>query len=706
MSKKPVDHVNPFLCTLGDHGHCHPGAAVPFGMVQLGPDTWPSSLTGDGDWAHSGYNYADEAVRGFSHIRIFGSGGTKVVDRAWFISLLPRIGTPEIGRETLFEPIDKKTEKAAPGSYEVRMSRSGIHAELTVTRHCGFHRYAFPAADDAHVLIDLRNAPGESWLKAVSPSEIEGSYDRRGIQYFVARFDKPARAVSTWNGDRIERERAEQRGKSVGAVLEYATRAGEVIHVKVGISTVSAAQARVNLDAEIPAWDFEGTREAARRAWEDVADRIELEGDAEFQEIFHSALYHSCLLPCDVTDANGRYRGTDGQVHDAGDHVHYDSYAFWDTFRTRDPLLSLVQPAVFRDIAKSLVAMYEQGMEHHPFPTVRHEHMLTVVLDAYEKGFRDFDAEKAYAGMRREALAQMPESLEAVGWKPGRPDQTLEYAYDDWCVARMAEALGKGDDRRKFSARAKFYRNTWDASIGFFRARAADGTWLDFPDPTVIDEKHVYEGSMWQWRWFVPHDAAGLAELCGGRQRCIEQLDSFFANDLYNQGNQPDLLAPFLFNPLGAPWLAQKWVHRILAEPMVQRYGTHAWLKQPWNKRIFTAKPDGYLLEMDDDCGCMAAWFVLASMGLFPLTPGDPVYQLVPPLFEKVTLRPDPDIRGGSFTIVARNLSPRNFYIQSALLNGAPYDRPWIAHADVVRGGTLVYQMGAEPNKSWGTGVK
>jgi len=305
--------------------------------------------------------------------------------------------------------------------------------------------------------------------------------------------------------------------------------------------------------------------------------------------------------------------------------------------------------------------------------------------------------------MRQEALAQLPEELAKIGYKPKRPDQTLEYAYDDWCVAQMAKALGKEVDFQKFMKRAVFYHNIWDAQLGFFRSRAADGSWLEFPDPTVIDETYVYEATMWQWRWFVLHDIPGLIKLCGGREGFVEQLDNFFSNDLYNQGNQPDLQAPFLFNYAGAPWLTQKWVHKILAEPMVQKYGTHDFLPEPSAGRIFTNQPKGYLLEMDDDCGCMAAWYVLAAIGLFQVTPGLPVYQIVSPLFEKVTLKLDERFYPGStFTIKANNLSDKNIYIQSAHLNGNEYNKPWIWHQDIVNGGTMVYEMGPVPNKSWG----
>ena len=253
--------------------------------------------------------------------------------------------------------------------------------------------------------------------------------------------------------------------------------------------------------------------------------------------------------------------------------------------------------------------------------------------------------------------------------------------------------------------RALFYRNTWDDSLRFFRARAADGQWLDFPDnPNINREKYTYEGTPWQWRWFVPHDVEGLIGLIGGRDKFVADLDYFFSNDLYQAGNQPDIHAPFLFNYAGAPWLTQKWVSKILTQPMTQLYGSHDFFKEPIHDRIYKATPDGYLLQMDDDYGCMAAWYVLSSMGLFQVCPGQPVYQLSSPIFEKVTLYLDQTFYAGrEFTIKARNLSGDNIYIQDAILNGNTYHKAWISHQDIVNGGELVLQMGSEPNREWGS---
>jgi predicted alpha-1,2-mannosidase len=381
-----------------------------------------------------------------------------------------------------------------------------------------------------------------------------------------------------------------------------------------------------------------------------------------------------------------------------------------------------------KDIVRSIFDNYEQaseswfyGDENHrphtagfsatgpaayrPFLNCRNEHMLTVVLDAYTKGIMKTDMETAYTGMRKEILVQMPDKYEAIGYIPARPDQTCELAYDNWCTAQMAQLLNKNDDYQKFMKRALFYRNTWDDSLRFFRARAADGQWLDFPDnPNINREKYTYEGTPWQWRWFVPHDVEGLIGLIGGRDKFVADLDYFFSNDLYQAGNQPDIHAPFLFNYAGAPWLTQKWVSKILTQPMTQLYGSHDFFKEPIHDRIYKATPDGYLLQMDDDYGCMAAWYVLSSMGLFQVCPGQPVYQLSSPIFEKVTLYLDQTFYAGrEFTIKARNLSGDNIYIQDAILNGNTYHKAWISHQDIVNGGELILQMGSEPNREWGS---
>lgn len=331
--------------------------------------------------------------------------------------------------------------------------------------------------------------------------------------------------------------------------------------------------------------------------------------------------------------------------------------------------------------------------------------MLMSVIDGYVKGLCDFDIRTIYPHIKQEALLQMPESYDRIGFLPARPDQSCEYSWDNWCIAQLAKALGETKDYDYFSNRAQYWKNSWDPSLRFFRARAADGSWMDFPeDPTVNREKYTYEGTKWQLRWDVVHDPKGLIHLFGGRDEFLQQLHYFFVNDLYTAGNQIDLHAPYLFNIAGAPWLTQEWVYRIMAEPIVQRYGTHTFFPQPIFDRVYKATPDGYLEEMDDDYGCMAGWFAMSAMGLYQICPGDPVYQLTTPLFERVQIKLE---QGRTLVIEAHGLSAKNRYIQSArLLDAAGRERPWslscIDHKTLMSSSKLVYKMGPQPNKTWG----
>ncbi len=736
--KMPVDYVDPFICTEGDHGQLFPGAVVPFGMVKLSPDTYPSSLTGNGDWAHSGYNYADNHIRGFSHLRIGSSGGTAIYDRSWLVSVLPMIGEPQIAPEKRVAAIDKKSEQASPGIYQVALSDYKIHAALTVDAHVGFHKYIFPESQDAHIIIDM-GSPAfirESSVRIIGNDELTGHLVGPGDIYFSAKISKPFQSFSTYEND-ITTAQKELTGKKVGAILDFNTSENEVIFLKVGFSTISVEQARKNLDAEVPAWDFDGTVQRARNAWENLLNTISVEGYEEYKTIFYTALYHSYIQPSNITDADGKYHGYDRQIHETDGYTFYDNYAFWDSYRTKYPLFSLTVPGVMKDIVRSILDIHEQsgeywfyGDEEHkphshgfnsagqdgyrPFLNCRNEHMLTVVLDAYAKGIVTTEKEKAYQEMVNEVMVQMPDKYEAIGYIPARPDQTCELSYDNWCVAQMAKAVGRERDYQKFMKRAAFYQNTWDSDIGFFRARKANGEWLDFPEsPDINREKYMYEGTPRQWRWFVPHDVQGLINLIGSREKFVEELDYFFSNDLYQAGNQPDLHAPFLFNYGGAPWLTQKWVRKILTEPMTQLYGTHGFFEEPIHDRIYKATPDGYLREMDDDYGSMAAWYVLSAVGLFQVCPGQPVYQLTAPIFDKVIVKLDEEFFSGKeFIIEAQNLSDKNIYIQSLKFyneefkNGKLYTKTWISHQDVVNGGKLVFEMGPVPNKERGNAIE
>jgi predicted alpha-1,2-mannosidase len=728
--EQPVDYVNPFWGTLGDHGQLFPGAVLPFGMVKLSPDTYPSGLNHK---SHSGYNYTDEKIMGFSQVRLGGEGCDGAGGNISFLPLSTRTGIEPSEYAAVY---DKKSEMTLPGYYHVRLKKPAVSCELTVTQHCGFQRYVFLKSDTARILLDLGRGftqVRDAALTMVDNSRIEG-YVTAGhlcgsqanyTVYFSTVFDQACTKFEIRQNGRPVPNAEQVRGGKIILLLDYDSNHRDEILFKTGLSSTGMEQARQNCLQEIPHWSFARVREQARSHWNKYLQSIKVEGSEENKQLFYTALYHSCQMPVQAMNADSSYRGTDDLVHKARDWNYYDSYSLWDTFRTKYPLLSLIQPLVLQDIVRSLVAVYEQGGEHWPFPTIRREHTVAVITDAYFKGLRSFDLEKAYQGMRRDAfefraeysnaaagvktkmddsaLRQIYEQYDRLGYLPSRPDRTQENSYDSWCVAQMAKALGKEEDYRLFSRRANFYRNVWDPDIRFFRARDSKGCWLPFPDPRVIDETYVYEATMWQWRWFVLQDIPGLIELCGGKEKFLDDLNYFFDNDLYNHNNEQDLHVAFLFNQAGAPWLSQKWVHRILAQPMKQIYGSHGFYKVPYQGRIYRADPESYIPEMDDDCGTMSSWYVLASMGLYQVCIGDPTFQLTSPLFHRIEIFTDPTKRSKkSFIIEAKNLSEQNFYIQSAELNGRVYNKSRLHYEDLVAGGSLIYQMGSTPNKDWG----
>jgi predicted alpha-1,2-mannosidase len=560
--------------------------------------------------------------------------------------------------------------------------------------------------------------------KQTSSKTIEGSVSS---YYFVAEFSSPISETKIWDSRNLVDGTEIQHQSFGGMVFHFDALDNDNLLVKVGLSMTSIEAAKKNLDAECPEWNFEGIRKKAYESWNDKLSAIKVEGDNEDDKtIFYTALYHTCFLPHITSNVDGTYPGLDKENHKAEGYRMLNNYAFWDSFRTKYPLYSIWIPDVYREVAQSLRNIYHQAGNWDPFPdndhpphgfcytvrgedkynpcsTCRHEHMLMVMADAYFKGLFNFPLESVYPQMKHEAMIQMPERYDSIGFIPARPDQTGEYSWDNWTMANMAKELGKNDEYNYFIKRSKYWENTWDPSIKFFRARAADGSWHDFPeDPTVNREKYTYEGSKWHWRWNIVHDIPGLIEKYGGNDEFIKELEYFVNNDLYTAGNQIDLHAPFLFNKAGAPWLTQKWVRKILTEPIVQKYGTHNFFPEPIFDRVYKTTPDGYLEEMDCDYGCMAAWYNMAALGLYQVCPGDPVYQLTAPIFRKVTIKPKSVISSKAFQIEANNLSTENIYIQSATLNGNVLNRSWIKHEEVVGGGKLVFEMGSEPNKSWG----
>lgn len=729
-NKQPADYVNPFICTQGDHGQWLPSAKVPFGMVEPCPDTYPGSLTADGDFAHGGYDYSDSRLRGFSNFHKGSSGGTRVVDRAGLLSFIPLQTIPS--DTFLNNPVlefDKASETAKPGYYSVRLVEENILAELSSTLHTTYHRYTFPKGKTAKLFMFEGNRERARSLSCsiIDNQTISGKLDVYNGIYFVIKFNSTITFANTWDGKKLLAGSVLKEQHKGGILFEFENLNGSPLEIRMGFSLTGEESAIANLNAENPGFNFSDIKQKAYDLWNNILKGIDVEGDEEYKTIFYTALYHACFLPVNLTDVNGNYPGLDKKIHKAVGYKHYNNYAFWDSFRTKYPLYSLFVPDVYKDIALSLNDLYRQGdwdkpdASHKPhgpntgfemtgkdgfevFDNCRNEHMLMVAADAYFKGISGTDINELYTFLEKEAFLQMNKSYDKYGYIPERPDQTGEFCWDSWCVAQAAKAAGKQTEYEYFMKRANYWRNTWDPSIKYFRARAADGSWLDFPaDPAENREKYTYEGSKWHWRWNILHDVPALIEMFGNKEKFTEELAYFFDNDLYTAGNQPDIHAPYLFNYAGAAWLTQKWTHKLLTEPVVQKYGTHRFFDEPKFGRIFKAAPDGYIEEMDDDYGCMSSWYALSAMGLYQVCPGDPVYQLTSPVFNEITINPGSKLfKGMKFKIIANNYSKDNYYIQSATLNGKPLKRCWITYDEIKNGGELVYNMGPEPNKDWG----
>lgn len=740
---EPVGYVDPFIGTT-NFGHTFPGPAVPFGMVQLSPDTDTPA------WDYcSGYLSRDDSIMGFSHTHLTGTG------RAEFgnVLIMPVIGElktvpgtrqkPDAGYRSRFT---HDSEKAEPGYYAVTLEDYGINVELTATRRCGFHRYTFPSGK-AHILVDVShrlNGSAKGEVKVVNGNQIEGytrcdgksggwsfpvtvdnvnpvvgssgTYTTVGYTvYFAAKFSKPfASSCGTWKAGEVREHGKQESGERVGAFVCYSTKKNEEILVKVGISYVSIDGARRNLEAEIPGWDFDRIRQSARGSWNKELSKIEVSGCTEAQKsIFYTALYHSLLCPYSFSDIDGKYTGMDGEIHEAEDYTHYHLFSLWDTFRAEHPLLVLIQPQVNIDMIKSLIAKYQQGgwlpkwsLANNYSSVMIGAHATSVIADAYLKGLRGFDIGKAYQGMRKDALEVSTTLLYEgrggidyyieLGYVPADKvwesvSRTLEFAYDDFCLAQLAGALGKQDDRELFMNRALYYRNVFDSSTGFMRGRNSDGSWIEPFEPMAAVSSYT-EGNAWQYSWFVPHDVEGLIKLMGGNEKFINKLDMLFKLPSkpvfpnivgligqYAHGNEPSQHIAYLYNYAGEPWKTQQRVRQIMEE----RYGV-----------------DRMGLCGNDDCGQMSAWYVFSAMGFYPVCPSRPFYDIGSPIFEEVTIHLD---NGKDFVIEARNTSQENKYIQQAKLNGIPLNSSRLRHSDLTAGGELIFEMGPEPNKAWGS---
>ena len=682
-------YVNPFIGT-GGHGHTFPGAIVPFGMVQLSPDT---RLTGwDGC---SGYHYSDSKIYGFSHTHLSGTGISDYGD----ILLLPSL---KLAGSAAFQ---HRNESAAPGYYSVKLDDDNILVELTATARTGLHRYTFPRSEDANVIIDLahRDKVIDSDLRVTSKTTIVGwrrsqAWAKDQIVYFAAEFSQPFTSYGPTD-------------RELRTYFRFDTRGGAPLLVKVAISAVDVEGALRNLQAELNHWNFDKVRADAAAAWNAELKKIQVTGGTDAQLTnFYTALYHAMTAPNLFMDVDGRYRGRDFKIHKADGFSNYTVFSLWDTFRAAHPLYNIIDQKRTRDFIRTFLAQYEQGgrlpvweLAANETDTMIGYHAVSVIADAAAKGISGFDLNKAFEAMKHSAELRQQRGLGVyidqgfIAMEDERESvsKVLEYAYDDWCIAEVARMLDKTADYERYNARAQSYKNMFDSASGFMRPRS-NGNWLEPFDPREVTFGFT-EANSWQYTFFAPQDVSGLIALMGGRRQFAEKLDQLFAAksqttgreqvDItgligqYAHGNEPSHHMAYLYNYVGQPWKTQSRVRQI----MVQFY-----------------KPDPDGLIGNEDCGQMSAWYVLSAAGFYPVTPGSTIYVIGSPLFPEARINLE---NGKSFVVRGVGVSERNVYIQSATLNKKPYTKSFLQHSDLMAGGELVLRMGSQANPNWGTGA-
>jgi len=752
---KPLDLVNPFIGT--DYfAHAYPGAVVPLGMIQLSPDI----DTVGWNWK-SGYHYTGHSIMGFSHLHSTGGGGDLMLMATTGDKIMTRPGprnNPDEGYRSRFS---HNQEKASPGYYEVLLKDYDINAELTLTPRVGLHRYTFPNSRNAQILLDLehgvRNPVKQAHLKFdLENNEIEGfriSVNGSKV-FFVIQFNKDFSSFGTWDNSTHQHEsdvetkypfKTSETGKNIGAFVRYHPADGDQVLVKVGISFVSIDGARNNIKKELPDWDFERVKSEARTRWNKELNKIHVEGGTHKQKItFYTALYRTLEYQMISNDVDGKYRGMDGKVYSLDKGDFYPKFQAWDTYRSEQPLMTLLEPDHVLDMIRSIILKYK----HFGWLPAQHsrnifgedmigDHLVPIVTDAYIKGINKvYKIEDAYEAIKKKAL-YYPENLDSsfarsglkyykeFGYIPASRvtesvSKTLEYSYDDWCIAQIARKLNKDNDYKLFARRAQNYKNLFDKNTKFMRPRNFDGSWLkpckgkspvvktdgynqyyDCFDPLYVGVspyRHYTESNAWQYLWSVQQDIQGLIDLMGGREKFIDKLDTFFTMTpeitgpkyigvvgtigQYVHGNEPSHHVAYLYDYAGQPWKTQKYVREI----MKYYYG-----------------PEAQGIPGNADMGAMSGWYVFSAMGFYPVSPGSSTYVIGSPIFNRVTILVNNQTDSKDFVIKGVNATSNNKYINSATLNGKTLNKTWIKHSDIIHGGTLTFNMSDLPNKHWAT---
>ncbi|MFN3917937.1 MAG: GH92 family glycosyl hydrolase [Flavobacteriales bacterium] len=693
-------YVNPFIGT-GGHGHTFPGATTPFGMVQLSPDTRI-----DGSWDGCGaYHYSDSVLYGFSHTHLSGTGVSDYGD----ILLLP-ITQFKGGRSHLHSALFvHENEKASAGYYSVKLHEENVHVELTATTRVGMHRYTFPVQSQRHILLDLfhRDSTVQSEIQVESGTTISGmrrsnAWAANQVVYFVMEFSEPCISY-TLGDERYFRFTGKKDTLNKIASFQFAQSQQSII-VKVGISFTSIDGARENLNKEAPHWDFNRVWREADAVWNKELSKISVTGGTTEQlKVFYTALYHCMIHPNVATDVNGDYRGMDKKIHREKGYTHYTVFSLWDTFRTLHPLFTIIDTKRTTDFIRTFLSMYKQGGRLPVWELAANEtdcmigyHSVSVIADAYAKGIRNFDTKLALEAMEKSATWNhlgLPEYIRFghldIEHEHESVSKTLEYAYDDWCIAEFARLIGNHEVADEYLLRAQYWKNLFDRETTFIRPRK-NGSFHESFDPKEVNNNYT-EANGWQYTFFVPQDIPGLIHAMGGAEKFEVKLDELFTTETattgrhqvditgligqYAHGNEPSHHMAYLYNYIGKPHKTQEKVNEIIAN-------------------FYKDAPDG--LIGNEDCGQMSAWLVMSALGLYPVTPGIPVYTVGTPLFEEAVIYLE---NGKKFVINAKNNAREHFYVRSNSFNGNQNNILFLTHNDVVRGGYFNFEMSAKPSE-------
>lgn len=706
ITKDYTQYVNPFIGT-SENGHCFPGATVPFGMIQASP------ATGNCSWRYcSGYQYEDEVISGFAQTHINGTGCGDLGD----ILLLPF--TNRQNADSFSARIDKKQETASPGYYQVNLLDEGVNVELTCSEHVALHKYSYTKKGVPQLLIDLQyGIVGDTTSLQKHILEFDSTIENNNLitgfvrashwvdrkYFFVIEFNKPFLRKTVLP----QKSKEEKAGRYV---LDFDLSGNEILLTKIALSTVSIENAKMNMAVEIPDWNFENVRSKANAKWNQVLSRIDIEASGEEKENFYTSLYHLFLQPANIADVNGDYRGANDKVSNSSSKAYYSTFSLWDTYRAAHPLYTLISPGYVNDFVNSMLLHHDAqgylpiwtlwGKENH---TMIGNHSVPVIVDAYLKGFNGFDAEKAFdairSSLRNNHFKSSWDIYDKYGYYPfdlvsvESVSRTLESVYDDYCASIMAQKLGKEEDCVFFTRRSDYYKNLFDPSTSIMRPKNSGGEWKSpfYPlanahDGTIGGD--YTEGNAWQYTWHVQHDIQGLIDLMGGNENFIGMLDSLFTMKVegqghvlditgligqYAHGNEPSHHVSYLYSIAGKPSRTQELVREIVKT----QYGNY---------------PAG--LCGNDDCGQMSAWYIFSCMGFYPVNPCGGEYILGAPQLPKIRLNlPD----GNHFTIIAKNLSDENKYVQQVLLNNLIFSDKSISHGTILKGGELLFVMGNTP---------